>query len=235
MENADEYRVVNPDLSDNDIKAFNINKGVWFKSTIAVCVIYGVVALGLLLLIIFSPPSSKFLTEDFRIFSLTFIGGIIFTIVLLVIQIMSFKPKILHPSPYDRDMCPDYWTLEKNTDASLTGDDKVTKRVKCVAPTPGYTAKTPAVRVDNNKYMNGTTEVTDTAVKKMYDILPNDTTNGTQNTPITKTINCSEVFPNYLVAKNVKDTELKGKPNALACAYAQQCGIPWTSMCPDHT
>lgn len=213
MEKADEYRAANPNLSDNDIKAFNINKSVWFKSTIAVCVIYGVVAIGLLLLVLFSPSGSQLLTEEFRTFSLTFIGGIIFTIVLLVIQITSFKPRILHPVTYDRDMCPDYWTLEKNTDASLTGDDKFTKSIKCVRGGENKTAT------------KTTTPVPDTASVKLYEY----TGTGTSK----NTLSCSEVYPNYLAAKNIKDKDVANKPNALACAYAAQCGIPWTSMCPE--
>jgi hypothetical protein len=49
-------------------------------------------------------------------------------------------------------------------------------------------------------------------------------------TPNQKNIDCDRVFPLHMSAMNLKDSTLA--PNALACEYSKQCGVPWTSMCP---
>lgn len=231
MENADAYRKANPLLTDNDIKSYNINKGVWFNSTIAVCVVYGTIAIGMLLIVLFSPSGSQFLTDDFRAFSLTFIGGIILVIILLVVQILSFKPRVYLAPPFDNDMCPDYWTLKQNTD-TLTAAEKLTTQYYCEPPI-GYTSITP-VPTFTSSHITTPNTTNDGLTYPATNILYTSSSSyypHYNGTPGTSNLDCSKVYPYQLSMLNNHSTTLT-EPNALQCAYAQQCGITWTSMCP---
>jgi hypothetical protein len=101
----------NPKLSAEDIKTYRIKTKQLFKTTIAICAIYGSITFVILLLAMFSAKANQIFTEDIRPFTYTFIGGMIFVIVLLIIQISTFKPVALTVSSYDADICPDYWKL----------------------------------------------------------------------------------------------------------------------------
>lgn len=228
MRNADVYRKDTPELSDNDIKSFNINRGVWFNSTIAVCVVYGVVAIAMLLIVMFSSSGSQFITDDFRAFSLTFIGGLIFVIILLIVQIMSFKPKVYLKAPFDGEMCPDYWTLIKNPDPKLKGADRAIKQYYCEPPSD-YTPHANVTKsFPETPDPKSTTPVTD-MLYNLYGTKGATSTDG----KIPFTLDCKTVYPSHLSSLNNKNAKaLKDQPNALQCAYAQQCGVPWTSMCP---
>jgi hypothetical protein len=64
----EKYQKQNAGLTASDIKTYNINRANYFSGTIAVCVIYGVFCLILLLLTVFSPVGSQLVTDTFRTF-----------------------------------------------------------------------------------------------------------------------------------------------------------------------
>ena len=225
-QNMAQYKAQNPGLSVSDIQTYNINKSNYFAGTIAVCVIYGVFSLALLLLTVFSPLGSQLLTDTFRTFTITFIIGMIISIILLTIMVVSYKPKKLSVNPYDAQMCPDYWSL-KETDttqdyyknASVTNQSLM--EYGCVNnKTLGRNPSRPSKSDISSK--------PDT--KALYDNY-NDSFYTTTDAK-TKTLNCTNVFPLLLNSINVTDPELNNIPNALACKYAEQCGVSWTAMCP---
>lgn len=108
-----------PEATEEDFNSYKVNKRKWFKGTIVVCVVYGFFALALLLITIFVSAARTFLAEHFRAFVVTLVGGMIFIIIMLIVQILSFKPKVFSRKAYDSDMCPDYWRLEKVPDAEI--------------------------------------------------------------------------------------------------------------------
>lgn len=130
----------NPNLTEDDIKAYKINKGQLYKGTIAVCVAYGVFAGLLLLLTLFDARGRQVLTEDMLPFMITLIAGMFFIIILLVIQVATSKPRALQKGTYDGDVCPDYWKLEKTPNIDSTSEipskadsnDKYLMRYRCV-------------------------------------------------------------------------------------------------------
>lgn len=125
-------------LSDAELAAYQTNKAGWFKGTIAVCVVYGVFALALLAIAVFDTRGRQFLSEDFLPFTITFVAGMIVVIILLVVQIVTFKPKKLETVLYDREVCPDYWKFVPTTSADVThlqNDDSSEQhlmKMKCV-------------------------------------------------------------------------------------------------------
>ena len=126
------------DFSDAELVAYQAKKSTWFKGTIAVCVVYGVFAVALLAIAFMDARGRQLLSEDFLPFTITFVAGMIVVIILLVIQITTFKPQKLENLMYDRDMCPDYWKAVPATkdEVDAGADDDTTaqslKKIKCV-------------------------------------------------------------------------------------------------------
>ena len=236
----------NASLSAADIKTYNIKKAQLFKATIAVCAIYGTIALVILLLTLFSFRGSQIFTEEIRPFTLTFIGGMIFVIALLILQILSFKPKAFTVSVYDKDVCPDFWKLVPTptndpvyTSASVS--DKSLLQYYC---TPDKTVfntmrtNAPSTNPYNQKIDGGNTYVyksvtPDSTNPALTALIGPNGNNGliTNQTLGVNNIQCDKVFPNYLANNTSTNGTFKDKPNALACEYARQCGISWTSQC----
>lgn len=101
----------NPKLSQADLALYHTNKAKLFKFTIAICVIYGVCTLTLLLLSVISPRFRAIFGENIRPFITTFVICMVIIIVILVFQIIYFKPTVLTSNIYDNDVCPDFWQL----------------------------------------------------------------------------------------------------------------------------
>lgn len=95
-----------------------------FMGTIAVCVIYGIIAI-LMILYINLTESGKILYDDLKPFALTFIFGTLFIIIAITVMVVYWEPeqdKKLKPSdllqnPYS---CPDYYKLVTTEDADIT-------------------------------------------------------------------------------------------------------------------
>ena len=252
----------NPDLSSSDIQKYNIKKARLFKLTIAICAIYGTLTLVVLLLTLFSAKGNQIFTEEIRPFTLTFVGGMIFVIILLIIQIVSFTPKALTTSVYDRDICPDFWKLvpTPTTDPYYTNASSNIKSLfqyQCVPDITLYNmyyqSSNSTVNgttnyfnpykhqfdtnwvTNSNLYVKATTaDLKSLAVQKL---IGSDGTSGymsqfnTYTTIPSSNLQCNKIFPNYLANRNITDSDLKQTPYALACAYANVCGIPWTGQC----
>ena len=256
----------NPSLTNADIKTYNVKKAKLFKLTISICAIYGTLAIVILLLTLFSSQGSQIFTEEVRPFTLTFVGGMIIVIILLIIQIVSFKPIALSTSTFDKDRCPDFWKLVKTpTDDPIysnaaNNDIKQLLAYKCVPDTNILQTYRPFIAA-----VAGDVGHTASDAKNFYgqsikgadpNMLTYKTVSGdSNNVPLTKLIGngtdglltkfnslytttlttsnlrCDQVFPNYLANKNVNDPDIQDTPNILACEYAKQCGIPWTSQC----
>lgn len=241
----------NSKLSQADINTYNINKQRLFRFTIATCIIYGVIALAVLIITILSDTGNKLFTEEIQPFTLTFTGGMIFVIILLIVQIVTFKPKALTINTFDKDICPDFWKLvptDTTNDTNYTSantDAKNFMKYKCVpnnnilninhqstnsGPPKNSYGQSFSGGATNN-IGNGNTQVSlnanpdNLALTKL--IAANDFAAGVGNT----TLQCNNVYPNYLAYKTTSDKDIQNTPNALACEYAKQCGIPWTSQC----
>lgn len=139
-EMTDDYEKLkrqNPSLTMEEYNKYNSNKTNYYKGTIAVCVTYSVFALILLLLSIFSEKAKEVIGDTIMPFTITFVIGTIIIVVLLTIQITTFKPYIPDVKLYDRDVCPNHWNLEETPKALLdtfSPDIKNLMRYRCVPP-----------------------------------------------------------------------------------------------------
>ena len=251
----------NPNLSVEDIKSYNVKKAQLFKLTIVICSIYGTLALIVLLLTLFTSKGNLIFTEEIRPFTLTFVGGMIFVIIILIIQVVTFKPNALTVSSYDPDICPDFWKLVptpktdpiyKNADASTKGlmtyqcvpDNTIfnTNRVVTAAAGPAAAINPYGQSIDTTNNITYATIPANLDSKDPKAKLVGTGTNGYM-TGLTNTVGsgkanyganklqCDKIFPNLLANKNANDSDIKDKPYALSCAYADACGIPWTNVC----
>ena len=104
-------------LNDDELNTYATERLDKYKITIAVCIIYGILALLLLLLALFTEWGKRVLYDKMAAFVFTYIIGTIIIIIYLANEIYNFKPKKMDNSlGYDTHMCPDYWKLQNMTD-----------------------------------------------------------------------------------------------------------------------
>ena len=86
----------------------------YFKGTIIIIVIYGVVILIMSMAGIISQSGRSLLFEDGFTFTVTFISGTILVIIFLLIELYNYKPPPVIPIYSGDNMsCPDFWILKK--------------------------------------------------------------------------------------------------------------------------
>jgi hypothetical protein len=115
-----------PQLSVTDSAA----KIAFFKFSYMICAIYGSLLVLIALLSYLSNAASNIFLGNYKQFTLTLSGGIIFILIILTYQLMTYKDKKTVVSPYDTDLCPDFWKLAP-TDAS----DAIYRNVTTSQPT----------------------------------------------------------------------------------------------------
>ena len=114
------------DLTEYDKTIYNEKRERVFYGTIAICVLYGSLALLLFLASYLSEKVKFMLLNNFLPFTIVFIIGTIIIISYLIHQVVNFKPfKIDRNSLYDSLSCPDYWTLEKIADETVDDNKKM--------------------------------------------------------------------------------------------------------------
>jgi hypothetical protein len=112
------------DLTDEEMKIHTANKMKMFKFTIMVCVLYGSIALCVLLFAIFTETGSKLFYNHLFSFTMTFVVGTILIIIYLSNLIYNFQPNVNNSQiSYDVEMCPDYWKLETIPDEYFIDDN----------------------------------------------------------------------------------------------------------------
>ncbi len=143
MSSIDQKQVIDIEsLGEDERNMYLAERSKKFGLTIAVCVVYGVIALLLLLLTFFTSWGQSFLYEEMLAFIVTFILGTVIIIIYLANEVYNFKP-VQGDSKmgYDAEMCPDYWKLEyvdvdqKDDEGNGYFSDNVNKyhfKYKCV-------------------------------------------------------------------------------------------------------
>lgn len=248
-------------LTDKDIQVYESNRKNYFKGTITVCVIYGVIALGLFLLALMSDKGRDILSNDLKYFTATLIGGIVIVVILLIIQIMTMKPAKISGGTYDSMICPDYWSLQKTSPAELEklpSADKYLLQYKCVNDQSNIlysnvgtqfasgvrVAKTNTAAKDyrhadicardssGNLTQCGSDDTRSVAAK-LRDISRRmyDPSVSTGMNAFDGRVDCNAVFPYLMASEDTKN--FPDTPNRLRCKYAQMCGASWTNVCPE--
>jgi hypothetical protein len=112
-------------LTDYDWRVYNIKKERMFKGTIAVCAIYAIIAIILILSSYLFSNVRDILFVQFLPFTIVYIIGTIVIILALIIYIMSFEATKVKIYPEYPDVsCPDYWNMEILDDSSSNLFDK---------------------------------------------------------------------------------------------------------------
>jgi len=211
-------------LTPSQQELYKSRRASYFKGTIAVCVIYGVLALFLFILAIASVKGRELLANDLLSFTVTFIAGMILIIIVLTLQVLNFKPPNYTGDDPAAMVCPDYWTLKRTPDyvlSNISSEEKYTMQYMCqndratvmpagdAAKAFTVTDSTPIVRKLKEK------------IAIMY---------GTQQAN-SGTLNCNYLFPTLMAVKDRK--EFPETPNSMRCQYARECGVSWTAACPE--
>lgn len=111
-------------LSEDDRAIYMNEKIKMFKMTIAVCALFGGVALISLFIFFFTSWGERIYNDLFA-FYVTYIIGTIAIIFYLSNKIYNFKfKKSGLKLGYDSEMCPDYWNLKYIKEEDLLDDDK---------------------------------------------------------------------------------------------------------------
>ena len=101
--------------NDKELKLFEQEKMDLYKGTFVVCIVYGLSAVILLVLILFTDGGKEFIYDKFAPAVITYILGSIIIIISLISSIYSIKPrKIGKDIESDNNIiCPEYWKLER--------------------------------------------------------------------------------------------------------------------------
>jgi len=223
-------------LTDKEQAEFNLRKARLFKATIAVNVIYGVVALGVLLAVFFSEGARDLFITRFAPFTITFLFGMLLVILWLIIVVRTFKPYKNATLKYDPYSCPDYFELER-TDEKLLSTFPEEIRADMT-----FRCK-PRVGVFGSSLHTDTTMTTPiiptagewVASKPLFEnvIKPVNTTTGIG---ADDKMSCTTIYPGLLNRKDILDN--KEQQNKYRCQYIATAGcknLNWTSVCPYPT
>ena len=107
------------ELTAEEKRQFDMKRTSLFKGTIAVIVTYGVLLLLLSLVGIFSEMARKIIFSDGFIFTVTLMAGIVLVIIMLMIQVFTYKEAPKEVVAGENLVCPEYWELRKTPAAQL--------------------------------------------------------------------------------------------------------------------
>jgi hypothetical protein len=105
--------------NDKELKLFEQEKMDLYKGTFVVCIVYGLSAIILLALILFTDGGKEFIYDKFAPAVVTYIIGSLIIILYLLNSIYTIRPRRIG-NDMDSDnsiMCPDFWKLEKVKEA----------------------------------------------------------------------------------------------------------------------
>jgi hypothetical protein len=219
-------------LTEEEKRELTKNRTTYFKGTIAVSVIYGVFVLILALIGIMSPAGKEYIFRQNFYFTITFIGGTLLVITLMLIQLFNYNvepPKI----EVNSTSCPDYWELKKTTAEELENikDNEIRYHSKyyCVPSNNSGIYKDAELDLeDDTKYNSANMD--DVKFKEVITKF-NDSNTGNSAKPI----QCNRVYPGYMAKKDLE--VYPDDPNTIRCRFVKDCndaGVPikWNAVCP---
>lgn len=160
-------------LSNYDMAIYNDKKKKVFWGTIAICIIYTIIALIMFFGSYTSNTFKNVLLNRFYVFTIIFIIGTIMIVAYLYYQVYNFKPiKINRANKYEVLSCPDYWRLEKvniTDNNSNAFDSNISKQLfsyRCVMDSKIFNktdvAKNLIVKGDPSPYQLRVTDISPT-------------------------------------------------------------------------
>lgn len=227
-------------LTEEEKRQIDLQRRDFFKGTIAIMVIYGTFILAISILGIVSENARNMLFVNGFPFTVTFISGTVFVILLLLIQLLNYEST---PPPVkftgENLSCPDYWVLKETPQSEL---NKITdtqarqlSRYYCENP-----SDTSLIRKISLPASSPTEEM---SVSKLRDISGKYNfinVDASQQLTNSYYMQCNRMYPEYMAYMD--KTHFKDSPTTIRCEYLKQCKsdtqgrdkrvIPWTSVCP---
>ena len=200
-----------------EIKVTDSNRS-YFKGTLAVIIVYGALVAAILIMSLV-PSLSKYFTEDFYPFTMTFMFGIIFVIILLLYTIYITQAPVPEVKPQDIDMtqanyrCPDFYTY--NVDTNTCEKPAMFPERKF---TPGTGDKV-AVTIDRTSG--------DQTINYDFSNL-NVSFRGFVASNLNSNISCDTVDLNKLTEFTALTSSSNVNPANVYCGYADLCGVSWS-------
>ena len=224
-------KVAGTNMSSKQLLNYNNTRSKLFKGTIVVACIYAFIALLIILGLIFLESVRNVLGGSLYPFTVTLIVGMIFVIIILVIQVVKWTPTTTGMQ-YGVSDCPDYWDLTVVDEDDATGayqetNDNYKPHVKFICKPRkdlyvSNTLTTPYV---------STTEDGKSAQNDLMKHVNGTGYNSTLQSASPNKITCNQVFPSLLAST---DADLyPDNPNATRCQFSRLCNVPWTSVCPN--
>jgi hypothetical protein len=210
-------------------KLTDVERKKYFKGTIVVIVLYGVIILGISVAGILSPTMQEILFVSGFPFTVTFISGVILIIILLLIQLFTYKPAPM-PEKHSGDnmSCPDYWVLKKTPKEDL---DRMSQKVRKLSK---YYCENPEISTDID-LPDAITNATASSDRKLRSL---QTVQKEYPTSISGTyhMKCNRLYPDYMASVDKRTFPLN--PTSMRCEYVKQCTtdannpkIAWTNVC----
>ena len=194
------------ELTAEEKRQFDMKRTGLFKGTIAVIIIYGVLLVLLSLVGIFSEMARKVIFSDGFIFTVTLMAGIVLVIIMLLVQVFTYKEAPKEVVAGENLVCPEYWELRKTPMSEL---NKITDvKAKALSTYHCINPATPTFHATTIKTAGATTEVTTlNSVAAKY--------NNSQK------LTCSRLYPEYIAFMD-KQT-FPEAPTTLRKEYLKQC------------
>lgn len=215
--------MADPTLTNADMQRYKVDRARMFKGTITVCVIYGVFTLGILALVMLTETGRNLFAGVMLPFTVTFIGSMSMVLILLIIQVTTFKPVHIKNVDLSAMECPDYWKMapvDWSTLSNLVDPSKeMWLKYKCVP--------------DTNVFQSfGSSNIIDTASQSLglQQSLSNYHVSVAGAAANPGVFQCGElIYPSLLA--NMDERAFPDMPNQMRCAIAEKCGFSWSSVC----
>lgn len=224
--------MVTPNTAQADAQATKsqAKKTRMFRATIAVCVLYGGLALAILVACLFTDGGKALLIEQAGAFTVTLVTGMCLVILFLGVSVYKYEPKpddLLRTDPY---ACPDYFDLHRVPDADVkTLPEAHRHQMQYVCKPRDATSGNPSGIFDG------------TSDKWTFAAMSTDPTTANQPlakvgelnaaTPAALRMQCHTVYPQVLQNLDYKDNP--DNPTKYRCALVKACtGVSWSGVCP---
>lgn len=210
------------EMTVEEKKEFDKKRAAYFKGSISVMVIYGTFILLLALVGIFSESGRDYIFKENFSFTVTFIGGTLLVITLLLIQLLTYKPPEKVGAVVDNTVCPDFWELKKTTPTMLNNINSSVRNLAsyyCEAPTNIGIGTT-----RNNLADIGTADTLDQNFTNMVNDFNLVNGSGPSTINNSATMTCGRIYPEYMAFKDEK--AYPDVPNTLRCKFISECARP---------
>jgi hypothetical protein len=244
-------------LSANDLLVYNINRQKLFNTTIAIAAVYGAIAMIFLIIMLADTNNVSGLSKEYLPFTITFIGGMLVTMIILVAQILTFQPVSSKQPKVSDSICPDYYKLTTTpyTDPDYVNASSTNKNYmgyRCQPDPAVYNLMTSnnvnnTIIPNNNMYVQSNvfghnvlhniasvTIAADQTSTSVNSVMANQVAPVyASSTAIFGTgcnLRCDVVYPQFMAYEDSQN--FPQSANSLRCQYSKVCNIPWTGVCP---